>query len=244
VAEYVYGIVRAGAGRPRADGIGGAPLRLIQARDAAALVSRLADLDELRLGRDEVLTHARVLEAALSRGLVLPMRFGVVLDTADVRHRLLEPHADELRVQLDSFDGKIELRVRAVYDEERRMREIVHEDRDIARLRATLRGLPDDATYYDRIKLGELVAQAVERKRELDAADVIDALAPIASAVEVGDPRHARVVVNASFLVERARLAKFDEALERVAAAQSERIRFKCAGPLPPHSFVELAGSA
>lgn len=124
------------------------------------------------------------------------------------------------------------------------MREIVHEDRDIARLRATLRGLPDDATYYDRIKLGELVAQAVERKRELDAADVIDALAPIASAVEVGDPRHARVVVNASFLVERARLAKFDEALERVAAAQSERIRFKCAGPLPPHSFVELAGSA
>jgi Gas vesicle synthesis protein GvpL/GvpF len=131
-----------------------------------------------------------------------------------------------------------------VYDEERMLREIVHENRNIARRRATLRGRPDDATYYDRIELGELVAEAVERKRQLDAAEVMHALAPVASAVEVGAPRDPRVVVNASFLVERARLAKFDRALERVAAAQSERMRFKCAGPLPPHSFVELAGSA
>jgi Gas vesicle synthesis protein GvpL/GvpF len=243
MAEYVYGIVRAGADPPGADGIGGAPLRVINAGDAGAVVSELPDGDEVRLGRAEMLTHARVLEAALSRGPVLPMRFGVVLDTADVRDRLLEPHADELRTQLDSFDGKVELRVRAVYDEERMMSEIVYEDRDIARLRAALRGLPDHATYYDRIELGELVAEAVERKRQLDAADVMDALAPIASAVELGDPHHPRVVVNASFLVDRARVAKFDEALERVAAAQSARMRFTCAGPLPPHSFVELAGS-
>jgi hypothetical protein len=244
VAEYVYGIVRADADPPGGDGIGGAPLGVINAGAAAAVVSGLPHRDELRLGRGEILTHARVLEAAFSRGPVLPMRFGVVLDAADVRDRLLEPHADELRALLDSFDGKVELRVRAVYGEERIMREIVHEDRNIARLRAALRGLPDDATYYGRIELGELVAEAVERKRQLDAAEVIDALAPVASAVEVGDPRHPRVVVNASFLVERARLAKFDEALEQVAASQFERMRFKCAGPLPPHSFVELDGSA
>jgi hypothetical protein len=52
------------------------------------------------------------------------------------------------------------------------------------------------------------------------------------------------VVITASFLIERARLATFDETLDRLAAEQAERMRFKYTGPLPPHSFVELSGSA
>jgi hypothetical protein len=51
-------------------------------------------------------------------------------------------------------------------------------------------------------------------------------------------------VLSASFLVDREQLNQFDEALEEVAAGQAGRIRFKLTGPLPPHSFVELAGAA
>lgn len=244
MTEYVYGIVAESAGPPDLPGIGGAPVRLIEGSGASALVSAVSP-EELRMGRSEALTHARVLEAALAHGTVLPMRFGVVMDGADdVRRRLLTDHDDALREQLQRFADKVEVNLRVVYDEGALMHQVIDTEPEVARLRESLRGRPDDATYFDRIRLGELIARAVERIREADAQSVLDALAPISAGVSVADPSHERMVMAASFLVERARLDTFDQTLERIAAEQAKRMRFKYTGPLPPHSFVELSGSA
>jgi hypothetical protein len=244
VAEYVYGVVHASVKPPEETGIAGAPLRLIASGSAAALVSELPE-DDLRFGREEAMTHARVLEAALAQGTVLPMRFGVVVaDSDEVRDRVLTGHADELTAQLDQLEGKVEMAVRAVYEEEPLMREIVASHPEIARRQQALRGQPEDATYYERIGLGELVAEAIERTREQDANTMLEILSPLALAVEIGEPTHERVALSASFLVEREHVARFDDALEDVARGQSGRMRFKLTGPLPPHSFVQLAGAA
>jgi hypothetical protein len=171
------------------------------------------------------------------------MRFGVVMDGSDdVRRQLLERHGEDLRNQLNDLAGKVEFNVRAVYEEDVVLREVVSEDSEIARLREAVRGRSEDGTYYERIRLGELVAQAVERRRERDAQAIIDLLAPASLAVDVGAPAHERVVVTASFLVERDHLDAFDELLEAVARDQFGRIRFKLTGPRAPHSFVELGG--
>ncbi|MBV8954875.1 MAG: GvpL/GvpF family gas vesicle protein, partial [Solirubrobacterales bacterium] len=236
MAQYVYGIVEAGTTKPRGRGIGGAPLRVVAGEDAAALVSEVAS-GNVRLGRDEILLHADVLERALARGTVLPMRLGVVMsDQQEVRSRLLEEHGPELRAQLAEFAGKVEIRIRGVYAEDLLLREVVDEHPQIASLREAVRDESDAATYYSRIRLGELVAAAVQRRREQDAQAIVDALASAALAVEVGEPGHERVAVQASFLVERERLPVFDERLEEVAADYGGRIRFKYVGPLPPHS--------
>ena len=241
--HYVYGIVGAGAKPPAVRGIGNAKVELVAGDGAAALVSDLA-AGEVRLGREEMLTHARVLEKALARGTVLPMRLGVVMsDQDEIRRRLLDQHADDLSVQLSEFDGKVEVRIRAVYEEKALLREVVRGDPEIAALNRTIAGQPEAATYYARIELGERVAAGIERKRERDAAEIIDALAPAALAVDEGKTGHERVAVNASFLVERARLNEFNKILDAVAEAHGGRIKFKYTGPLPPHSFVQLAGS-
>lgn len=244
MAQYVYGIVEATATKPRGRGIDGAPLRLIAGEDAAALVSELAS-SRLRLGREEVLLHAEVLDRALARGPVLPMRFGVVMDDEDdVRGRLLDEHGPDLKAQLTEMQGKVEIRIRATYDEQALYRDVVREHPQIASLRNAVAGQPEDAGYYDRIRLGELVAAAVERRRELDAHTIIDALREHAQAVETGEVSHERVVAQASFLVERSRLTEFNASVDQVAEGYGGKIRFKYTGPLPPHSFVELAGSA
>lgn len=241
MALYVYGIVEARSRAPKERGIADAPLRLLEGDGSAALVSEI-DTDHIRLGRDAVLRHAHVLERALELGPVLPMRFGVVMSgPEEVRSRLLEDHAEELRAQLTEFAGKVEIRIRAVYDEEALMHEVVRGNPEIASLRDTVRAGSDDATYYDRIRLGELVAAGVERLRERDAEAIVDTLAAAALAVEVGDSTHERVVVQASFLVERDRLPKFDRIVDDIAGSYGGGIRFKYTGPLPPHSFVELA---
>jgi hypothetical protein len=170
------------------------------------------------------------------------MRFGIVMSGPDeVRSRLLDDHGPELRAQLNELEGKVEIRIRAVYDEESLLREVVRDEEEIAMLRQAVRRGSDDATYYGRIRLGELVVGAVDRRRAADSLAIVDALAPVALAVDVSEHGHERVAVQASFLVERRRLSEFDEVLEEVAAGYDGRIRFKYTGPLPPHSFVQLA---
>jgi hypothetical protein len=243
MATYVYGIVRRTARSLGGKGIGSAQLRRITIGDTAALVSELPG--DLRLGRSEVLVHGRVLERALARGTVLPMRFGVTMDGDEsVRVELLARHAQALGAQLEALDGKVEIRIRGVYDQDILMREIVRENGRIARMRKVLRGVPAAAAYYDTIELGGLVAAAVERKRRQDTVDVLDALAPTAVAIDVGKPAHERVVLSASFLVERRKLHEFDETLLAVADRQGGRMRFNYVGPLPPYSFVELPRKA
>lgn len=241
-ATYVYGVVPATADVPKGPGIADAPVRRLADDRIAALVSDV-EPDRLKFGREAMTTHARVLEEALGAAdTVLPMRFGTVMPGDDsVRDDLLRARGPQLRDQLDGLSGTVEFKLRGTYAEQQLMREVVEADREVARLRESVRQAPDDATYYARIQLGELVAASVERIRQADAAAILDRLAPLALAVQTAEPGHERVALEASFLIARDRIAQFDEAVEDVGRAHAERIRFKYTGPLPPHSFVQMA---
>lgn len=243
--RYVYGVVRSEAPAPAGvKGIAEAPVELLADGELAAVASRAPD-ERLEAGREELLTHSRVLEAVLEKATVLPMRFGVVMpDERTVRDRLLAAHHDELRAQLREMDGKVEISIKGLYDEQAIIREVVAENREVTELRKAIQGKPADATYYERIRLGELVAAAFTAKREEDSAAVVEALRPRAVAVDLAEPAHERMAVNASFLVLRAQLEEFDRAVDELGASQAGRIRFKYTGPLPPHSFVELGIAA
>ena len=242
--KYVYGVVPAAAEPPARSGIGGAAVQTLVSGDAAALVSDVPE-GELVAGREELTVHAQVLEDALESGVVLPMRFGAVMSDADaVKEQLLDRHHDTLLAQLAELEGKVELHLRAVFEETALMTEVVRENPDIAALREALHGQDEDATYYDRIRLGEMVAAAVEGKRESEGQEILDVLSPLALAVETGELSHERMALNASFLVERERIAAFDEAVDELGRARAGRVRMKYTGPLPAHSFVELAVEA
>jgi len=240
-AKYVYGIVRASAGVVHAPGVGQRPLGVVRHRKIGALTSDAA-FDQLEVGRDEIMAHAQALERALEHGPVLPMRFGVVMDSEDaVRDRLLAPHRAQLEAQLDEMEDKVEVNVKGIYDEPTILREVVAEDAEIAELKELIASRTEAASYPERIRLGELVGHALDAKREVDSDAIVKRLAERAVAVDVGALLHERMAVNCSFLVERGQLDAFDRALDALAERQGGRIKFKYAGPLPPHSFVELS---
>jgi Gas vesicle synthesis protein GvpL/GvpF len=240
-AKYVYGVVRGRGGtNPKGKGIAGKPLRVVAADGIGALTSDVPAGD-LEAGREELMTHSRVLEGALEKGVVLPMRFGVVMpDEAAVRSELLDAHREELEAQLDEMAGKAEMNVKAIYDEAAVLGEVLAENRDIARLRESIQGQSQEGTYYQRIELGERIVAALEEKRAGDEAGIVEQLSPHALAVEVAPPMHERMAVNASFLVADGQMKGFDDALDEIAAENRDRLRVKATGPLPPHSFVEL----
>jgi hypothetical protein len=237
--RYVYGVMpTAAATRISGTGIAGAQVNAVVLGDSAALVSDIPEPEPVA-GREELRVHARVLERALELGTVLPMRFGVVMASEEaVRRDLLERHAQELAAQLAELDGLIELRVRAIYEEQTLMREVVASSPEIAELRTALRGRPADATYFERIRLGELVSEQVQRRSQHDGDEIVAALEPFCRAVRRGDQAHERVAVDASFLVDRGQREDFEQVLEGLAQAQEGRVGFRLIGPLPPHSFV------
>jgi len=237
---YVYGFMRASEAPPELDGGVGDPpgvVRPVADGEVAALVTEV-EPGAVAPRRNNLLAHAEVLRRAMDHGPVLPMRWGMVIAGEDGVRVQLSRRAQELVQKLDALQDRIEMSVSALYREDVLLREVVAENPAVAAIQRNIRGRPSAATHFDRIRLGELVAQAVQAKRERDGHEILHELESHALAVAPDAPLHERGVLNAAFLVPRDRVAEFDAAVERVSRERAARMQFKLLGPLPPHSFV------
>ena len=235
---YVYGVVRSGSiGSIDAKGIGGGRVELVPRNGVTALVTYLA-AGEPRVRPRDLHRHLDVLQDAFAATTILPCSFGTVVKADELRggSTLLDQREDELQAELDRLEGFAQMNVKAEYDEETLLREIVSDDPEIARLRSVTQEL-GDAGYYERLRLGELVASAVHARREGDAARLIDALAAHAAEVVVDEPG-ADGALKAFFLLRRERLAAFESEVERLAREEQPQLSFEVIGPLPPSAFV------
>ena len=238
---YVYGVLRPPGSWSAREGIDGQEVTVVEHGDLAALVSE-APTVPVKANRRNLTAHSRVLQEVAGERCILPMRFGVVMpDRPSVVRELLEARADELRVELDAFEPYVELDLRVICPEEVLLRAVIAERRDVATLREAVGDRPADATYYERIRLGELVAEAVAAKREALTRRVTAKLEPLAAATEVGEPLHEEMLVNTAFLVSRDTVAQFDDAVERLGQDFGPNITLRYVGPLAPHRFVTLA---
>lgn len=237
---YVYGVTRSGAGRklPTA-GVEGKPVRAVERGPLAALVSEAPD-GPVKANRRNLMAHTEVLQQVMADGCVLPMQFGVVMPgESAVMDQLLAAHEPVLVEQLETFADVVELDLKVVCPEEALLRMLMAERPELTKLRESIRGKPEDATYFERIQLGEAVAGAVEQKREALLAETLRRLEPQAVSTAVSEPGHEQMLVNVAFLVQRDRLEAFDSAADALARDLGSEMRCRYTGPLPPFHFVE-----
>ena len=238
-AVYVYGVIRAAdAERLDAQGIEGAAVRAVIDGELAAVVSDIAS-EALNAAR-EVRAHWRVLDAAAKDVTVLPVRFGTALrDDDDVRDRLLAPNRERLVALLRHLSGRVQLGVKGRYDEQALLREIVTTSKPVAALRERVRALPEHAAYYDNIRLGELVAAELDRRRQHDVQLALGALEPHAVEARAQAPAGEDGAFDLAFLVERDHIDAFSEAVVKLGDEVGGRITMRYVGPLPPYSFAD-----
>ena len=238
---YVYGVVRADElPAVSADGVGDSAVELLERDGLAAIVSRLPD--DFRVKRRDLNRHLQVLEEAFGETTVVPCAFGTVLASeADVETALLSERRPELASALARLDGTVQLNVKAAYEPDELLRELVAKNPDVARLREESIRL-GDAGYHQRVRLGELVAGLLDERREEDAARILSTLSGVAEDVTVDDPGEYDAL-KASFLVKRRQLDRFDARLEEVARALQPVVRAEVIGPLPPTAFAGAAAA-
>jgi len=239
---YVYGIVPADVEmEPDAKGFGDPPaeVKTVRHGKVAALVSPIPK--DKPLGRPQDLAaHEALLDGTVAATPVLPVRFGAVLtDEQAVAEELLSENEDDFAEALGQLEGKAEYVVKGRYEESAILSEILRENEELARLKESIRGKPEEATRNERIALGEQINNALAAKREADPRSMVAALTELGDVpVNVREPTHEQDAVNVAALIEMAKEPDLEAAVEGVAGEWAGRVKIRLLGPLAPYDFL------
>jgi Gas vesicle synthesis protein GvpL/GvpF len=242
MALHLYGVVSAGTPLPGAlRGRQEAPVRLVVHGDLAAVVSEINP--DARVRRVDLLAHARVLESLVEGSTVLPMRFGVIVETdEEVALTILEAGEGGLTALLDSFDGVVQLTVKAYHDQDQALKHLLRERPELRELRDQAAVRPD--AYHSQLSLGEAIAAGLDVLANADATMLYEQLSGLAERIVLEEVTGKDQILDAALLVRRGARIRTDEAIARISRTLPDRLRLRYIGPLPPYSFVdsELAG--
>lgn len=237
--RYVFGIVPAGTAVPDdLVGMDDEAVQLVTDGELAAVVGG-APADRPLGRRADLFAHSRVLDSFAQGGAVIPTRFGSVMqDEEQVLEELLRPNREYFSGLLKDLQARAQFTLRARYDESTALSEVVAQDPEVARLREETRDRPEEETYGARVRLGELVARAMEAKRDADGRRVLESMVGHAVSYDVQEAGGIDDLIEVAFLVDDDRRPAFEAAAEGVAESLAGRAKVRLLGPLAPYNFV------
>lgn len=222
-------------------GIGGRndELHTITYEDIAAVVSN-SPIIAYSISRENMIAHEKAIEEVMKEYTVLPVRFCTIAKDEKKVESILEKEYDKFKELLTEVEGKKELGLKAVFNADAVYNDIVEKHEDIKKLKNKLKSLPPDKTYFERVEVGRMVEDALEKEKEFYKEDILNYLSPLAVEVKVNNNYGERMIINAAFLVEKDRESEFDQKVQELDAKYGNKIKFKYVGTLPPFNFVNL----
>jgi len=241
--RYLYAIIICPEPREfRTRGIGerGDAVYTINHKRLAAVVSD-SPMIEYDSSRRNMMAHTLVLEEVMEEFDLLPVRFDTIAPGAEIiQDRLLTQRYGEFTQLLGQMEGRVEYGLKAFWYEGAVFDEVLREDDAIRKLRDSLAGKTADGSYYERIRLGEAVEKALMEKRTQDEEMILSRIRPHVNKSRTNKAISERMVLNAAFLVDRAKEPAVDAAVQQLDEEFGERLMFKYVGPVAPYNFVNI----
>ena len=255
---YVYGAVAPGFDASRAPaGVDDARVEVVRGGSFAALLSRLPSAEyaperiEARSGEMEwvtprALAHDRVMTWAQEHGGIIPMPMFSLWSGDAAIGTMLSSRDAELRRAFERVAGADEYGLR-IHRRDAEMLAHIHElDPDIGALRRQADAAAPGQKYLLERKIAEQSKQGIRAASQRIAKEAYAALEPLAREAVLrpltpssSAPADTTLVLNAAFLVERARLDAFRaELTQHLRSAESRGLAFDFTGPWPPYNFV------
>jgi len=164
-----------------------------------------------------------------------------VAGSAEEVRSLLRKRYLELKNLLKDMDNKVELGLKAFWKEMKVIfQELVDEDKKIKSLKEEIAKKSLQGSYAEGIKLGKIVKTALELKRDKEGQGIINVLKRISYHFLLNETQGDEMLINAVFLVDRAREREFDNQVNELVSKYAQRVKFKYIGPTPPYNFVNL----
>jgi hypothetical protein len=252
---YVYGVMRA-PGEAAVEGIAGVdaehPTRLIAHAGLAALVS---DVSLAEFGEEPLLenlndvgwlertarAHERVLDEALARETVVPLRLCTIYHGEEQVREMLERERSALREALERLRGKTEWGVKVIAEpgvlEENIEEPGTGEEEPASAGRAYIETRRREARSGEQAE--ELAAAWADAIHEALASVAAEALRNPLQAPDLAG-YEGEMLLNGVYLVDDASEERFRAAVEDQAARWSRRrVAVELTGPWPPYNFVK-----
>ena len=242
--KYIYGIIR------NSDPLNYGPIGMgkradlvysISYKGISAIVSN-SPIIIYEARRVNMITHEKVLEEVMKQFTVLPVRFSTISEHDDDAGilRILEKDYKKFDEMLDKMEGKKELGLKILANESAIYESIIEKYDEIRIMRGKLMNLPADKTHYQRMKIGEMVAEALKKETENFKTMILDVLNPLSEDQKLNDNYGEMMILNAAFLIKNSAEPAFDKAVNDLDEKFGNLMTFRYVGTLPPYNFVNL----
>lgn len=240
--KYIYCIIDSNQHRsfgPLGIGGRGDDLYTICFNDISAVVSD-APLKKYRVSRENSLAHEMAIETVMTGNTVLPVRFATIAEDREKVGRILEKEHDKFTEMLNEVKDKTELGLKAIFQEEAIYKHILEKYGNIRLLKEKLATQTPEKSHYQRVQIGRMVEEALQREKQIVKDDVLNTLESLAAEVKTNDTYGELMIINAAFFVEKKNEADFDRRVRDLDERYGENVKFKYVGPLPPFNFVNI----
>ncbi|MBU0701650.1 GvpL/GvpF family gas vesicle protein [bacterium] len=254
VGKYIYGVINgshtiemekpSASSKVRGDKGKGAMVYTIAHQDISAVVSNSPIVDYTCLSKDIVarrlIEHQMVNEGIMQLGYtILPASLGSFAVNENEVRDILNKGYNLIKETIEKITDKIEIDVCATWSDFAAVLKGIGDEEEIREVKEKLLAC-EKITITDQMKIGNMVKEALNRKREREAEEIHKALGAISQAKSIHELMDEKKIINTAFLIDTAKQKEFDARVEELDAAFNEGLNFRCIGPLPSYSFYTL----
>lgn len=199
-----------------------------------------AQTDKNFLAR-QLVEHQKIIEEIMNLDYtIIPMRLGTfVYDENEVRN-ILNKGYDLSKDIFEKITDKIEIDVVAIWSDLNSVLKEIGEEKEISEFKEKILANPKGITVDDQIKVGMMVKNGLERKREKCFLEIKTILEGYSERIKIHELMDDTMVSNIAFLIDKPKLKEFEGRVEELNANFADKLNFRCVAPLPPYSFYTL----
>lgn len=251
--KYIYGIINSEASFrffipkdfPEGEKNGIEEVYAIPYQGVSAIVSNFEIVDCAHMRKDALarllVKQQKILERIMSLEYsIIPVRLGTfAIDENEVKD-ILNKGRNLITAILEKISGKIEIDVVAVCNDFVSIIKEAGEEKEIKEFKEMCLADHKGITIDDQIKAGVMIKKALDRKREKHAQEIQSILKTVSEDSRMHEIMDDKMVANIAFLIDKAKQKEFYDKVEDLNAEFTEKLNFRCVGPLPAYSFFTL----
>lgn len=211
--------------------------------DGLCMVVSDHTLNSFVVNPENMLTHQKVIETVMKEfKSVIPIRFGTIAATPDEIRNLLNRRYSEFMELLRRFENKVEFNVKGIWKNMGMIyKEIDKSHTELQKIRLEIEKLQDQENRNLKIaEAGELVAQALIKKKAEETEIIIDAFRKSVFECKLNKTNGDVMFMNTAFLINSGREVEFDNIMSDLGAKYEDRSDFVYTAPLPIFNFIDL----
>ncbi|WP_059173161.1 GvpL/GvpF family gas vesicle protein [Bacillus sp. FJAT-27445] len=214
-------------------------LFVIRYKDSG-MVAAEAPIKIYQPNKDNLMMHQKAVSLVMNQNdTVIPVSFGNVFHTKGDVEVLLENLYPQFQELFPAIKGKIELGLKVI-GKQQWLESKIKENSKAGALANSVQGKSEAASYYERIQLGGMAQNLIKSLQKEIEMEVFQPLTELAEASKTNNPISEKMLLNASFLIDRDKEQIFDEQVNAVNEKWKDKVEFNYSGPWPAYNFVNI----